>query len=170
MTLGNDPDTEAPLFSALLTPHRSLGGPGFLALIAAFGAISFAVGMMFLLMGAWPVSGFFGLDAALLYWAFRANYRAANAREVVTVTPSALTVRKTCWRGRVAEWTLNPLWVRLHCDTHEEFGIRRMFLVSQGRRLPIATFLPPEEKKSFAAALNAAIGQAKRGPPRTILD
>lgn len=170
MTLRNDPDRDAPLFSALLTPHRSLGAPGFLILIAAFAAISFAVGMMFLLMGAWPVSGFFGLDVLVLYWAFRVNYRAAQARELVTVTPSALTVRKTCWRGRAAEWTLNPLWVRLHCETHEEFGIRRMFLVSRGRRLPIATFLPPEEKKSFADALGEAIGEAKRGPTRTVFD
>ena len=27
--------------------------------------------MMFLLAGAWPVFGFFGLDVLLVYWAFR---------------------------------------------------------------------------------------------------
>ena len=31
--------------------------------------------------------GFFGLDALLLYWAFKINYRRAAAYEVVTVTP-----------------------------------------------------------------------------------
>jgi len=34
--------------------------------------------------------------------------------------------------------------------------------------LSIATFLAPEEKASFATALAAAIGEAKRGPTRTV--
>ena len=46
------------------------------------------------MIGAWPVFGFFGLDVLLLYWAFRLNYRHAEAYEQVTVTPSALKVRK----------------------------------------------------------------------------
>ena len=72
--------------------------------------------MVFLLAGAWPVFGFFGLDVLLVYWAFRLNYRSAKAYEQVTVTPSELTVRKVSHHGRVSEWTLNPLWVRLERD------------------------------------------------------
>ena len=127
------------------------------------GGVSFVAGMAFLLMGAWPVFGFFGLDVLLIYLAFRANYRAATAFEEVSVTPSELRVRKVSHRGQVSEWTLNPLWVRLERDVHEEFGIERLFLVSRGRKLPVASFLGPGEKESFAAALAAAIGEAKRG-------
>ena len=43
--------------------------------MVAIGAVSFVAGVVFLLMGAWPVFGFFGLDVLLLYWAFRLNYR-----------------------------------------------------------------------------------------------
>ena len=43
----------------------------------AVGGISFVGGMVFLIAGAWPVVGFLGLDVLLVYWAFRANYRAA---------------------------------------------------------------------------------------------
>jgi uncharacterized membrane protein len=141
---------------------------GFLVLMAAVGGVSFAAGIVFLILGAWPVVGFFGLDVLLIYWAFRTNYRAARAYEEVTVTASELRVRKVSHRGRVAEWSLNPLWVRLDRDTHEEFGIERLFLVSRGRKLPIAGFLGPREKESFADALAAAIGEAKRGPTRTV--
>jgi uncharacterized membrane protein len=123
-----------------------------------------------LLMGAWPVFGFFGLDVALVYFAFRANFRAARAYEEVTVTPSELTVRKVSQRGAVRVWTLNPVWVRLDRIVHEEFGIERLFLVSRGRRLSIANFLGPDEKKSFASALSAALGEARRGPTRTVLE
>ena len=160
---------EPTIFSAVITPHRSLGNVGFLVLMVVFGGVSFVSGIAFLLMGAWPVFGFFGLDVLLIYWAFRINYRRALAYEEVMVTPTTLHVRKVSHRGRVAEWTLNPLWVRLDRDTHAEFGIERLFLVSRGRRLAIASFLGPDEKASFAQALSAALGEAKRGPTRTRL-
>ena len=138
--------------------------------MAALGGISFAAGMIFLMIGAWPIFGFFGLDVLLVYWAFRINYRRALAYEEVMVTPTELRVRKVSHRGRSAEWTFNPLWVRLDRESHDEFGIERLFLVSRGRRLPIASLLGPQEKESFAAALGAAIGEAKRGPTRTVLE
>ena len=137
--------------------------------MALIGALSFAGGMFFLLMGAWPVIGFLGLDVLLVYWAFRVNYRAAAAYEEVTVTPSELKLRRVSHRGEVAEWSLNPIWTQLDRETHDEFGLLRLFLVSRGRRVPVAGFLSPKEKESFAKALAAAIGEAKRGPTRAVV-
>jgi uncharacterized membrane protein len=168
LQIGGTSELEPTIFSAVITPHRSLGRVGFLVLMAIFGGVSFMAGMLFLLDGAWPVFGFFGLDVALLYWAFRLNYRHAAAYEEVTVTPGALTVRKVSHRGRVREWVLNPLWVKLDRVVHEEFGIERLFLVSRGKQLTIASFLGPDEKASFAQALGNALSEAKRGPTRTI--
>ena len=165
-TLADDPK----IFSAIITPHRSLGPRGFLIFMLCLGGLSFVSGVAFVLMGAWPVCGFFGLDVLLVYVAFRANYRTARAYEEVTVTASELTVRKVSHRGGVREVTLNPVWVRLDRIVHQEFGIERLFLVSQGRRLPIAAFLGPDEKASFARALSTALGEAKRGPTRTVFE
>jgi uncharacterized membrane protein len=162
----NDPLAEPTLFSAIITPHRSLSGKGFLAVMALVGGLSFIGGMFFFWLGAWPVIGFLGLDVALVYWAFRANYRAAAAFEEVTVTPSELRLRRVSHRGEVAEWTLNPLWTKLDREKHEEFGLLKLFLVSRGRKLAVAGFLSPKEKESFAAALSAALGEARRGPTR----
>ncbi len=168
MSRDNDVIAEPRIFAATITPHRSLGSTGFLVLMLCIGGVSFISGMVFLLLGAWPVFGFLGLDVLLVYWAFRANFRAARAYEEVTVTASELKVRKVCHRGSVREWTLNPVWVQLDRIVHEEFGIERLFLVSRGRRLSIAAFLGPDEKASFARALAAALGEAKRGPTRTV--
>jgi uncharacterized membrane protein len=170
MSADNDPTREPTIFSAVLTPHRSLGRKGFLILMTVLGLISFATGTAFLLAGAWPVFGFCGLDVLLIYFAFRLSYRRAKAYEQVTVTPSELTVRQVSHHGRISEWTLNPLWVKLDRVVHAEFGIERLFLVSHGRRLAIAGFLGPQEKESFALALSAALGEAKRGPTRTLFD
>ena len=167
MSSDNDAFAEPKIFSAIITPHRSLSSTGFLVFMLCFGGLSFVSGVMWLRAGAWPVFGFQGLDVLLVYWAFRANFRAARAYEEVTVTASELTVRKVSHRGGVREWTLNPVWARLDRIVHEEFGIERLFLVSHGRRLSIAGFLGPEEKASFARALSIALSEAKRGPTRT---
>ena len=167
MIAGNDFDPEMAqpeLFSALLTPHRSLNRTGFLVLMAFLSAVSFAAGLAFLLMGAWPVLGFFGLDALAIYWAFRVNFRRARATEEVWVTASELRVRRVSHRGHVVEFVLNPLWVQLDQKTHAEFGIEKLYLVSKGRRVSIASFLGPDEKASFAKALLAALQAARRGP------
>jgi len=166
MTAGNefDPEVAEPtLFSALLTPHRSLNRTGFLVLMAFLSLISFAAGVAFLLMGAWPVFGFFGLDVLAIYWAFKINFRRARACEEIVVTPSELRVRRVSHRGHVTEWVLNPLWVQIDQKVHAEFGIEKLYLVSRGRHLAIASFLGPDEKASFIKALSAALQAARRG-------
>lgn len=166
MTAGNDfhTGTDDPvLFSALLTPHRSLNRTGFLLVMAFLTVISFAAGVAFLFMGAWPVFGFFGLDVLAIYWAFRINYRSAKASEEVSITPTELRVRRVSHRGHVAEWVLNPLWVQVDQIAHEEFGIERLYLVSRGRRVSIGNFLSPGEKASFSSALKAGLAAARRG-------
>jgi uncharacterized membrane protein len=167
MTAGNDFDpgpAQVELFSALLTPHRSLSRSGFVALMAFLTLISFAAGLAFWLMGAWPVLGFFGLDVLAIYWAFRINFRHARASEEIRITPSELRLRRVSHRGHVVEFVLNPLWVQLDRKTHAEYGIEKLYLLSKGRRVSVASFLGPDEKASFANALGAALAAARRGP------
>jgi uncharacterized membrane protein len=166
MTSSNDfdPHPQPELFSALLTPHRSLNRAGFLALMMFLSIVSFAAGLAFLLMGAWPVFGFFGLDVLAIYWAFRINFQRGRASEEIHVTPSELRVRRVSHRGHVIEFVLNPLWVQLDQKIHAEYGIEKLYLLSKGRRVSIASFLGPDEKASFAKGLIAALQAAKRGP------
>ena len=103
MTAGNDFDpgpAQPELFSALLTPHRSLNRTGFLVLMVFLSAVSFAAGLAFLLMGAWPVFGFFGLDVLAIYWAFRVNFLRARASEEIDPERPVEIGRASC-RERV---------------------------------------------------------------------
>jgi len=160
-----DPDAAEPvLFSALLTPHRSLNRTGFLLVMAFLSLISFAAGMVFLMLGAWPVVGFFGLDILAVYLAFKINFRRAQGCEEIWVTPSQLRLRRVSHRGHAVEFVLNPLWVRLNKVAHEEFGIEKLYLVSRGNSVSIGSFLSPDEKASFANALMEALQAARRGP------
>ncbi|MGY4347268.1 putative membrane protein [Bradyrhizobium sp. GM7.3] len=125
-------EAEPQIFSARLTPHRSLNRTGFLAVMLFLSAVSFVTGLVFLMMGAWPVFGFFGLDVLVIWWAFKANFRAARASEEIVVTPSELRVRRVSQHGQVVEWTFNPLWVRLDMEIDEDFGIEHLYLISRG--------------------------------------
>ena len=166
MNADNDPNSEPTIFSAVITPNRSLDRVGFVVLMGLVCFVSFVAGIVFLIAGAWPVVGFFGLDVALLYWAFKLNYAHAAAYEEVIITAAELKLRKVSHRGKAREWTLNPLWTKLEREAHADFGLLRLFLVSRGRRFLVANFLAPEERESFAAALSAALNEAKRGPTR----
>jgi uncharacterized membrane protein len=169
MSTDSNTVSEPTIFSAVITPNRSLDRVGFIVLMSLVSFVSFVGGLVFFIAGAWPVVGFFGLDVALLYWAFKLNYAHAKAYEEVTVTVAELKLRKVSHRGEVREFTLNPLWTKLDREAHADFGLLRLFLVSHGRRFSIANFLGPQERESFAEALSAALDEAKRGPTRTLL-
>jgi uncharacterized membrane protein len=85
---------EKPLFSARLTPHRSLSHANFRLLLLIFSGAALVTSLPFIFLGAWPVMGFMGLDVVLFYVAFRANYRDARAYEDVSVTPLELHLAK----------------------------------------------------------------------------
>jgi uncharacterized membrane protein len=171
MSSGNPPDipapdpAERPFFSARLTPHRSLGPRGFLVLMLATGAICFVSGLVFLVIGAWPVFWFFGLDVLIVYVAFRINYGQARAFEEVHVSALDVRVVRVSERGAVQEFHLNPAWARLDVTRIPDEGVVSIALVSHGRSLDVGSFLNPPDRESFAAALGRALATARRGGP-----
>ncbi len=162
----NDADAlSAPIFSAVLTPHRSLTRHGLAIVMALIGASSFVAGTVFFLAGAWPIVGFLGLDVALVYLAFRLNNRQARAFETVEVTREALTVCRVDARGRSQSFGLDPYWTRLEL-ARREGGITDLWRATRGQRLTIGRVLNPADRESFARALSAALAEA-RGAPAT---
>ena len=149
------------LFDAVLAPNRSLGRSGFLAVMACVVVVSVGLGTYFLLQGAWPVFGFFGLDIALLYLAFRLSYRSGRLRETIRVTADEVVVRRIAPNGRTTEWRFNPYWLRIALDDPVEHH-SQIILTSHGRSIVIGPFLAPEERASLAQALRDALGEANR--------
>ena len=153
---------ESPvLFDAVLAPNRSLGRAGFLAVMACVVVVSVGLGTYFLLQGAWPVFGFFGLDILLLYLAFRLSYRSGRLRETIRVTADEVVVRRIAPNGRVTEWRFNPYWLRVALDEPVEHE-SQITLTSHGRSIVVGHFLAPEERASLVKALRAALGEANR--------
>ncbi len=152
------------LLEVRLVPHRSLGATQFRVLMGVFALAGTASSLPFVIAGAWPVGGFMGLDVALLYLAFRANFRAARAYEDISVTPLELLLAKVSAKGRRAEWRFHPAWVRLDKVEHEEFGLQRLAIRSRGQSVEVAGFLGADAKADFASRLARALAEARRGP------
>jgi uncharacterized membrane protein len=146
-------------FSAVLTPHRSLGPTGFVVLMGFIAGISFVAGIAFALMGAWPVLGFFGLDVLAIWWAFRANYRAARVRETVDLGDETLVVRRFDTAGRMREWAFQPYWLRVELEETADM-VGPLHLISHGRRVAVGDFLSGPERRDFAHALRRALPNA----------
>jgi uncharacterized membrane protein len=144
-------------FRAVLTPHRSLSKPGFLIVMGVLGAVSFAAGIAFTMIGAWPVFGFFGLDVLLVYVAFKLNYRAARATETIEVTRDDLKITHTAASGRTRRiTTMNPTWSRVDAREAPD-GSVDLFLTSRARSIPVARCLGSDQRRDFAVALRAAL-------------
>jgi len=155
------PNQTPVLFDAILTPHRSLGAPGFAILMTVVAAVNIGLGVSFMLQGAWPIFGFCGLDVLLFYVMFRLNYRSARLFERIRLLPDELIVERHDARGRTESWSFQPYWLRIAIDDPPEHH-SQLVLSSHGRSLAIGGFLSPGERVDLAQALRQAL-QSRRG-------
>ena len=147
----------------VLHPHRSLSPRGFLILMTVVSLVSFAAGMVFLLMGAWPVMGFFGLDVALVYFAFKLNYRSGMIYETVDLSQELLQLTRFYPSGAKDVFEFNPYWARVRLTTDRPDGRTSMRLSAQGREILFGQFLTDDERKDFTGALSGALLATRNG-------
>ena len=165
------------IFERVLRPHRSLPSRGFHFLMLVLGLISLAVGIGFVSIGAWPVIGFFGLDVALVYVAFRLSYRSGRQSETIRLADDVFTVEQLGVRGDRRTWRFQPFWLRvILVERGEDWN--RLLVASHGRSLTIGAFVTAATRRELAAtlrdalrrwreALNPAVAAPGRQRPRT---
>ena len=152
-----------PSYDVVLRPHRSLSPVGFAVIMSILAVWSFVGGLVFWLAGAWPVIGFFGIDIALVYWAFRASYGQGRAAERLCLADGTLTVWRIDKRGAEERFAFPSYWLRITLE-EDQNGPGQLILSSHGRHLSIGTFLAPDERAGLARELSAALLQARAAP------
>ncbi len=156
------PGTRRP-FRVEMQPHRSLSNPGFIVLMAAISVVSFVTGIVFAMLGAWPVLGFFGLDVLLIYWAFKVSYRSGRERETIVIDDGRLTLSHRDEDGRETLTELNAAWVDVRLERRGD-GRNMLALASHGKVHPVGTFLSDDERAEVASVLWSALIEARGGP------
>jgi uncharacterized membrane protein len=154
-------DAAPVFFDAQLQPYRSLPPRGFGIVMAVLAGASFAISVGCIALGAWPVTGFFGLDIGLVYLAFRISYRNARKVEHVRLTASDLTVERIGVRGDRRHWRFEPVWARLVFEEIAE-DENRLSVTSHGRRLSLGAFLSPGQRRQLYRDLADALAHWRR--------
>jgi uncharacterized membrane protein len=154
--------TETPIpavhFATSLVPHRSLSPEGFRWLIRGAVAANLLIGLPMLLLGAWPVLGFMGLDVWLLWFLFKRSYLDARRSETLLLTDRELIVDRVAPDGEREQHRLDAYWLRVELLGKDS---ERLVLVSRGNRVVIGRFLAPAERTRVAEQLKAALADMR---------
>ena len=147
-------------FDATLTPNRSLSPHAFTILMAIVGCTSFLAGLMFVSMGAFPVIGFFGLDALAIWLAFRINFR--RLRQVTRIRVSVREIELTHEEnGRLVREASVPTGfarIALHQPDRRPSELQ---IAHGASTWVVGRFLTPGERISLCRALSAAVARAR---------
>jgi uncharacterized membrane protein len=149
-----------PLLDLTLRPHRSLSPAGFAWLMGLLCAVSFVAGLVFLLVGAWPVVGFLGLDVLLVWIAFRASYARGRQRERVTLFEDRLEIERVDPQGRTTTESWQPYWLQVDLAGRPE-AVR---LTSHGKSTWLGRFLPVDERAPLARTIADALAKLRYSP------
>jgi uncharacterized membrane protein len=146
---------------ASIRPNKALSERGLTVVMLALMSISFVAGVSFLLIGAWPVVGFFGLDIILVWWALRHTARRLDKQhETVTILSEMIHVSRTDARGAVRHWTVSPAFARVSVEEKEDFP-PEVSLICGGQGLSLGAALAPSERRDLARAMEQAIWKAR---------
>ena len=143
-------------FATSLVPHRSLSPEGFKWLIRGAIAANLLIGLPMMLLGAWPVLGFMGLDVWLLWFLFKRSYLDARRSETLLLTDRELIVDRIAPDGEREQHRLDAYWLTV--DQGE-----RLVVPSRGNRVVIGRFLSPGERHEVREQLLATLA-ALRSP------
>jgi len=145
---------------AMITPNRSLPRVGFYWLLGVLIVFNLIMAAFFVVMGAFPVPVFLGLDVLGVFIAFRVSYARGKLAERVRVSAEEVHVAyeaqgrsRTVWRSPTAFTA-----VALEQAGQHEARVR---LRLSGRRLTVGQALSPKERGEFADALERAILTAR---------
>lgn len=153
--------TSAPLFAAVLTPHRSMSPKGIVVVAGLVVVLVAMPGLMLFSIGAWPVIAFMGLDILAIVAALWSSLRQAKRREEVSLWPGRLEIVSITPKGEVTKANFKPTAVRLVIERDFDERTTGLKLKSNGTDTEIGAFLNTDEKASFSKALGTALRQAR---------
>ena len=148
-TDGDDPIR----FSRVLRPHRSSSERA-IRIVTLFVLFLFIpTGTVFLIVGAWPVFGFMGLEVAALIFALRYNHKVGSSFEAITISERAFKVSKVDHWGKRKHWTFQPQWLQVRMDD----ASRQLIAGTHGKRVVLGKFLNDGEREELCGVLKEEI-------------
>jgi uncharacterized membrane protein len=134
--------------------NNSLSASGRLLVFAFILAVSVGIATAFsLILGAWPILPYAGLEMLVLYCAFRYIDRHSSDYEQVTIRGSTIAIEVHEGR-RVQRLELDRYWARVVCDS----AGNRLTLRSHGREIEVGRHLCDDQRLEMARNLRRQLG------------
>ena len=144
------------LYEISLYPYRSLNKTDFFILMFALGLISFIAGIIFMLKGAWPVFGFFGLDVLLVYIFFKINFKSGRKKEIIILTKNQLIIEFYDSKKILKKHYLDANWLKINLIKLKN-EMNKLQISSKNKSIIIGSFLRYQEKINVAKSLHRAL-------------
>ena len=150
-------------FDTRITPHLALSRKGRMLVTLALLFPATVLGTFLTIFHAWPATCFVGAESLLaifaLHWSAR---RLSEQGERVVLTDSDLVIER--WDKDLSRRDrLEPAWVCLERQEHEEFGCEAIYLRVSRRHLRIGAALGADARAELAEALGEALERRRRG-------
>ncbi|MEM6535054.1 MAG: DUF2244 domain-containing protein [Pseudomonadota bacterium] len=154
------PTDQIIYFDATLSPNRSLSPRAFVIVMTIVGCVSFVAGLLFVSQGAFPVIGFFGLDALAIWYALRWNARQLKQETRIRVTAETVDMEHLV-PGKPAKRASVPTPFARVGLAYPERSPSVLSISHGAASWAIGAYLTGDERRSLAAALEAAIQRAR---------
>ncbi|UJW84355.1 DUF2244 domain-containing protein [Devosia sp. SL43] len=154
--------TTTPLFSAQLTPHRSLGKRGGMLLFGLGTSLAVLPGLAVVAELPWlPVIGLMLADIVAIGLTLFLSLRTGRRREQITVWSDQIEWTATNAKGTKVLRRFDPRTVRLQLDRDADEKTTTIRLRNGKDELEVGAFLAADDKSSFAKALGTALRKAR---------
>lgn len=142
-------------FEAVLEPNPPLPPKVTRSILGGLIALCLMIGIGFALAGAWPVTGFLGLEVLAFLVAFWLCQRRSRVRERVKIDDTGVTLESVDWWGSRQFWQLSGHWAKASAE--RQGGQSCLVLRERGKSLSFGRFLNHAENESLAFAINEAL-------------
>ena len=122
----------------------------------SLGFISFVAGIIFMIKGAWPVFGFFGLDVLLVYIFFKINFRSGKKKEILILTKNQLIVEFYNSKKISKTYYLDATWLQIHLSKLKN-EMSKLKISSKKKSIIVGSFLRHQEKIAVVRSLKKAL-------------
>ena len=144
-----------------ILPYRSLSKKDFRNLMFCVAFIFFSIGGYFWYLGAWPVFGFIGLDVALLYYAFKINYKSGEIFETLKIEKETFLITRNFPSGKQQSWNLEPYWASVELNSQKR-NEENLILKSKDKVVLVGSFLNYNDKRKLFDRIQEAINLYKK--------
>lgn len=148
-------------------PYRSLSPRGFKIMMLVLGGLMLSMGLVFFLIGAWPVIGFMGLEILVLWLAFKLNYKAAQRREHLMATEKTFRIERVSPEGEKDIDELPSPWLKAQLDPKQppqdnQRVQQKLIVSSHGKSAEIGSFLHASEKEELLPEIDKMLKRVQR--------